>query len=123
MGKRRSLTDGLKSLPKADPRKEEAFVYGGKKPTTTKAKKSPVAKPEVAKPTPTPNAESEAKPEPRPKQNLGKSPLSTRLRTDIGEALKKASLQRELAKETPYTVQDILEVVLELWLKENGYLK
>jgi hypothetical protein len=37
--------------------------------------------------------------------------------------LKRASLERQLAGQTPHTVQDIVELVLEPWLKAKGYLK
>lgn len=62
-------------------------------------------------------------PEQQPERNLGRSPFSTRLRSDIGAALKRTSLERQLASQSRHTVQDILELVLEPWLKSNGYLK
>ena len=37
-------------------------------------------------------------------------------------ALKRASLQRQLAGVEPYYVQDIMEQALEQWLKEHGYV-
>jgi hypothetical protein len=50
-------------------------------------------------------------------------PLTTRIRTDLATALKRASLERQLSGEKPNTVQDILEEALEPWLKGKGYLK
>jgi hypothetical protein len=41
---------------------------------------------------------------------------------DFAEALKRTSLERQLAKVQPNTISDILEVALEPWLKSNGYL-
>lgn len=48
--------------------------------------------------------------------------LSTRIREDFGQALKRASLERQLAGVAPNTVQDILEEAIEPWLREHGYL-
>jgi hypothetical protein len=121
MVKRRSLADGLENTPKADPETEKAFVLKAKKPNPTPTKKP--LKPKSQPVEPTPVIAPEAQTEQAPEQSLGRSPLSTRLRSDIGAALKRASLERELAKQAPHTVQDILEHVLEPWLKELGYLK
>ncbi len=52
----------------------------------------------------------------------GRVPLTTRIRTDFGNALKRASLQRQLEGQEPNTVQDILEEALEPWLRKHGYL-
>jgi hypothetical protein len=126
MVKRRSLVDGLKTTPKADPETEKQFVFEAKKQKTPAVKKEekpkvPAAPQERAKsPTPpTPEIPMEQPAEP----NLGRTPLTTRLRADIGAALKRASLERQLAGQTPHTVQDILEEALEPWLKDRGYLK
>lgn len=51
-----------------------------------------------------------------------RAPLTTRLRADYAQALKRASLERELAGVEPYTVQDMLEEALGPWLSANGYL-
>lgn len=115
--KRRSLTDGLKSK-KPDPKTEAAFVSGkaGTKPThqdkpaSTEAPAAPPDARNAVQETPT-------------TQPHGRSPLTTRLRTDLADALKRASLERQLSKMTPNTVQDILEEALEPWLRRNGYLK
>jgi hypothetical protein len=48
--------------------------------------------------------------------------LTTRLRADLFEALKRASLERQLKKMQPHKVQDILDAALEPWLKQNGFL-
>jgi hypothetical protein len=124
MVKRRPLTAGIK---KADPKKEKAFVYGKnaapsaspKEPKAAIAAKpeAPVAAPEPVQETPAAATVTE-KAAPR---NQGRSPLTTRIRTDLFEALKRASLERQLAKQDPHTVQDILEEALEPWLKNHGY--
>ena len=48
--------------------------------------------------------------------------LAAYKRGDYAEALKLASLQRQISKIKPNTLQDILEEALEPWLKKNGYL-
>jgi hypothetical protein len=45
------------------------------------------------------------------------------MRADFAEALKRASLERQLAKVEPNTLQDMLEQAVEPWLRSNGYLK
>lgn len=105
MTDRRTLIDGLK--PTA-PTREEAFVYG-QKPSVESASAG------LVPPVPPPS--------PPTSTRQGRSPVSTRIRSDYAEALKRASLERQLKGETPYTVQDILEVALEPWLTQHGYLK
>jgi len=48
--------------------------------------------------------------------------LSSKIRTDFAEALKRASLERQLNKIQPNTLQDIIEEAIEPWLRSNGYL-
>lgn len=101
MSERRSLVDGFKTTPKVDPNLEKAFVFGPKEP--------PIEEPAtVVKQT--------------QMSNVGRSPLSTRVRADLATALKRASLERQLNNVEPHTLQDILEIALEDWLKANNYL-
>ncbi|QDU21881.1 hypothetical protein [Urbifossiella limnaea] len=51
-----------------------------------------------------------------------RAPLTTRIRADYAAALKRASLERQLAGVEPATVQEMLEEALGPWLKANGYL-
>ena len=60
---------------------------------------------------------------PPPTAPLARSPISTRIRTEFAEALKRASLERQLNKIEPYTLQDMLEQALEPWLRANGYIR
>jgi hypothetical protein len=100
---RRPLVAGLKP---ADPTREKEFVFGGK------------AKAEQQQPAPVPV----------PREGTGRGGavsrvgLSTRVRSDFAVALKRASLERQLAGVVPNTLQDILEEALEPWLRANGYL-
>jgi hypothetical protein len=102
MSGRRTLTEGLKTqAPSVDPKKEKEFVYGQK-------------------------PESSASPATIEKPSAGNAParvpLSTRMRSDFAEALKTASLQRQLKKIQPNTLTDILEEAVEPWLRKHGYL-
>ncbi len=53
---------------------------------------------------------------------VDRTPLTIKLRSEIASALKRASLERELSRVTPFTQQDILEAALVPWLRSNGYL-
>jgi hypothetical protein len=50
-------------------------------------------------------------------------PFSTRMRSDLFAALKRASLERQLSKIEPHTLIEILEQAIEPWLKSNGYFR
>ncbi len=89
---RRALADGLR--PAADRLAEEQFVYNRPRP-----------------------AAAEATPPPPARVNL-----HTRVRQDYATALKRATLERQIAGVAPNTVQDIVEEALRPWLDANGYL-
>ena len=111
---------------KADRRKEEAFVRGetdkadDEEPKPPKRKAEPRQKPKEKL---VGEEQAPATPPPPVAELVGRMPLSTRIRSDFGRALKRASLERQLSGEKPNTVQDILEEALEPWLKDRGYLK
>jgi hypothetical protein len=97
MVERRSLTEGIKMpTPPVDPELERNFVHGAK---TALA-------PLLATSVPAPRV-----------------PISTRIRAEYAEALKRASLERQLNKVEPSTLQDILEQAIEPWLRSNGYIR
>ncbi len=105
MNERRSLVDGLKQSQSAvDPQLEKDFVFQAKKPTSGEGASQPIAAPQPSPPT------------------ISRSPISTRIRADLGAALKRASLERQLSGTEPNTLQDILEEAIEPWLKSHGYL-
>ena len=104
MAERRALVEGLKNTPPVDPEKEKAFVF--KKDAALEAT-------QAATPTTTQSTAAA----------LSRVPLSTRMRSDFSAALKRASLERQLAGIEPNTLQDILEQAVEPWLRSNGYLK
>lgn len=51
-----------------------------------------------------------------------RAPLTTRLRADLAAALKRASLERRMAGQTPSEIQELLDAALEPWLKQHGHL-
>lgn len=104
MKDRRSLVDGLKQTPTLDRKTEQDFVF---------QHKSPVAEP------PKPASPSTG---PASAAAVARSPLSTRIRLDYAEALKRASLQRQLEKVEPNTISEILEAALKEWLTSHGHL-
>ena len=106
-----------------DPKKEEAFISGANNVTSGSAKPSGKSKPQEPTPPRALTPAAAVQPEPQLEPSVGRSPLTTRLRADIGAALKRASLERQLAGQLPNTVQDILEEALEPWLQSHGYLK
>lgn len=55
-------------------------------------------------------------------QPVGLIPVTVRLRPEVAGALKRASLERELAGEELFTQQAIVEEALEPWLTGEGYL-
>lgn len=99
MTERRPLVQGLKpAAPPLDPNLEKEFVFG-EKPRGEGA-------PPVEKASPI----------------QSRAPLTTRIRADFAAALKRASLERQLAGTTPNTLQEILEEALEPWLRSHGYV-
>jgi hypothetical protein len=107
MAERKSLVEGMKTATTVDLAREKAFVYSD----------SSKAKPVESSPVPDP-----LPPKPIIDGSPTRVPLTTRLRKDYSEALKRASLERQLNHLKPNTLQDILEEALEPWLRSNGYL-
>ena len=102
MAERRSLTTAVNSIPHADPEVVRAFV--------TQEKTPPVSPPIVAMPKPAPSF-----------QPVGLIPITVRLRPEIAGALKRASLERQLASAEFFSQQEIVERALAAWLFDNGH--
>lgn len=110
-----------------------AFVKAGT-PQPVVAKESPVvnAKPEVeVAPEPSTRAASSApapvrRPtrvkEPEPATAAGLVSMSFRLPAEIPAALVRASADRKVRKERPFTQQEIVAEALSQWLKKAGFL-
>jgi hypothetical protein len=125
MSKRISLVESLKrDQEEIDPEVEQNFLKYGKAapPAVVPDEPSPAA---ASAPAREP-AKAEKKPARRPKASkvtpVGLIPVTVRLRPEIAGALKRASLERQLAGEELFTQQEIVEEALEPWLREQGYL-
>ncbi len=125
MKERRSLVEGLKTNPETQ-QLEESFVFGDKRrPEPIRDETPPV--PHTNDTPVAANAEPivEALPQTIDRsvlpQMTGRVPITTRCRPEVASALKRASLQRQLAGIEPYYVQDIMEQALENWLKQQGF--
>jgi hypothetical protein len=98
MAERRTLTEGLKATPEPlDAGLVRKLVYAG----------------ESSKQQPQPTQQTAV---------INRVPISTRMREDFADALKRASLERQLERVEPNTLQEILEEAVEPWLKSHGYL-
>ena len=53
---------------------------------------------------------------------IGLIPVTVRLRPEIAGGLKRASLERQLARAEYFSQQEIVERCLRIWLEQNGYL-
>ena len=105
MAERRSLSTAIQSVPNADPVAVRAFV--------TQEAKSAQASPEGVKSQTVVSASF---------QPVGLIPITVRLRPEIAGALKRASLERQLAAADFFSQQEIVERALAAWLRENGCL-
>jgi|GEM_PF-2096749 len=96
-------------------------------PVATNEAPAPAPKSEEKEPAPPPIAEA---PVPESKPVLHETPRPTpdddplvnvnfRLPTSVAQGLLRASMERKLAKDAPYTQQDITAAALRAWLKKN----
>lgn len=134
MKERRSLVEGLRVDPELE-KIERAFVHGhapSSLATQPAVVTVPPKEPEVVVENPVPAVIAEAPKELAAKEGTpdsrilpqmhGRVPVTTRCRPEVASALKRASLQRQLAGSEPFYVQDIMEQALENWLRERGYI-
>lgn len=105
MKERRTLMEGLEQTPEVDPAIEREIVYQKRPSMSREGGHQPTAA------APLHSAPSSVR-----------AAISTRIRADYAAALKRASLERQLAKMEPNSISDILENALEPWLRANGYL-
>ena len=122
MSKRRSLTAGVNTVPDTDPEAVRQFIK-------QERKTAPQIEPELAVVGPSPGVASQpvsSKPKKAKRSKsvtpVGLIPVTVRLRPEIAGALKRASLERQLAGEEPNTQQDLVELALEPWLQSEGYV-
>ena len=123
MNKRISLVEGIRRDQETiDPAVEQAFLkYGTVKPPIPGG---PAEEPPPPARTYEPKAEQRPRRRARPSKvtPVGLIPVTVRLRPEIAGALKRASLERQLAGEELFTQQDIVEQALEPWLHGEGLL-
>jgi len=103
MAERRRLTTAVHSIAHTDPEVVRAFVTQEPKP------EAPVSAPF------TPSTPTAAYCQP-----VGLIPITVRLRPEIAGALKRASLERQLAGAEFFSQQEIVERALAGWLQANG---
>jgi len=106
---RRSLDEGLKATS-LDRSIEEQFVYAKSKP-----ERPPQSQPSPSAPD-APEGQGQSA------SQIGRAPLTIRFRADYAHALKRASLERQIAKIHPHYLQDILDEAIEPWLRKHGYI-
>jgi hypothetical protein len=125
MAKRRPLTQALKGPAASNRAKEDDFVYGTEnKPAVTEPQAPAMSEPPAADselPASSPRRQPSAV-SVKLSPSIGRVSFSTKMRADISQALKRASLDRQLQGLEPNTVQEILEEALEPWLYKHGYL-
>jgi hypothetical protein len=134
MAERRPLSAALLAMPNADPEQVRSFLTQepapGPHPSTPAAPEEPPAAVRTAQ-----AVGAKPAPEPRPGhtrlkkrrahgvQPVAPIPVTVRLRPEVAGGLKRASLERQLAGEEPSTQQDLVEGLLEPWLRDEGYLE
>jgi hypothetical protein len=118
---RRSLADAVTSVPDTDSELVHQFV--------TQERRTPKPEPaERSRPREQQLRHNSASEQPHNGSSsvgvmpVGLIPVTVRLRPEIAGALKRASLERQLSGEAPFTQQDLVEQALEPWLRSEGYL-
>lgn len=104
MTERRRLTAAVHSVPNADPDVVRAFVTQEKPPAAV-VNEPPITLTPVTKIF----------------QPIGLIPITVRLSPEIAGALKRASLERQLAGEEFFSQQEIVQRALKDWMAENGH--
>ena len=127
MAERRSLTAGLSVVPPgADPEAVKAFISQEPKKDEPKAESPPtVSDSEPVHREPAISSEPKLPKKKRGKKGtipVGLIPVTIRLRPEIAGALKRLSLERQLAGLEPSTQQEIVEEALEPLLNAEGVL-
>lgn len=131
MAERRPLTAGLAVVPPgaADADAVKSFITQERKaeakPEPKEATEPKLPPVEKQYDTSVASEESRAAKRRKTKRSpvpVGLIPVTVRLKPEIAAALKRASLERQLAGEDTYTQQDLVELALEPWLKDEGHL-
>jgi hypothetical protein len=119
---RRPLSSGVNAIPNVDPEAAQNFITQERRPPP----KPESADLSVVPERPFRSIGSEPPRRRRSKATgvtpIGLIPVTVRLRPELAGALKRASLERQLAGEEPFSQQDIVEQAIEPWLRSNGYM-
>jgi hypothetical protein len=140
MAERRPLSAAIQNIPDADPDLVRQFITQERPVEVSRVSQPPSEKVESkvasqsisivpqavqatsVRSTASTLATPKKKSKPNGLQKVGLIPVTVRLTPTIAGALKRASLERQLAGEDLFTQQDIVEQILEPWLREEGYL-
>lgn len=145
MAERRGMGEAMTLSPE-----KMAFIKGGFAPGKPAEPEVPLSKSVVEPPPPTaatvtsePITETTTATAPgrsRPRRPVPKSdqrqvepigegfygqilvPLTTRLQPRTADALRRACLEQKLARKTPNTHQEIVEIALSQWLQDHNFL-
>ena len=125
---RRPLTTGLHAIPNADPIAVRQFVTQEQSPALLEATKAKTITTATGDAAPRLSISAGTSPSARSRRKspgiapVGLIPVTVRLRPELAGALKRASLERQLAGEEAYTQQELVEQALEPWLRSLGYV-
>lgn len=129
MAERRPLAAAVNSFANADPDQVRAFITQEprREPSAVTDENDIPREPDKGRglnsaARRTTGASRSPKRKPTRLQPVGLIPVTIRLRPEIAGALKRASLERQLAGEETYTQQELVESALEPWLIEEGYI-
>ena len=125
MAERKPLTAGLSVVPPgADECAVRAFVSQEPRQNQHHAPTSDIIDPQSARESESVDDKyHEKRPTQKTAVRVGLIPVTVRLRPEIAAALKRASLERQLAGTEPNTQQEVVEQALRPWLKREGFLE
>ena len=116
MANRRALTDGINE---ANAEEVRAFVKQQPKQSGKPEVDGTELPPPPAGSISTTRRKRRSRTGPDP---IGLIPVTVRMRPELAGALKRASLELQLAGEEVFSQQDLVELALEPWLREQGFL-
>jgi hypothetical protein len=126
---RRPLAAAIQSIPSADPDAVRRFVTQDPRTPTNAPSFAEQETPRRQRPAPSSAIQPSLTPPKAQQPNkstatapIGLIPVTVRLRPEIAGALKRASLERQLAGEELFTQQQLIAAALEPWLRGQGYL-
>ncbi len=121
---RRSMSQALQTVELSDDAR--AFVAGKVSPPVLEAPTGATPKPAPASPVPAPptlpqNGVLKPKPSDSFPSGVGIASITVRLPARLPSRLLRASVERKLLREQPFSQQDIVAEALDAWLRLHGY--